>query len=64
MAKTYESEMVNAAHHGRTGRPSFQRWFEGGDGVYVDLLEVTISPSIGVVRWYKAFEGSCQIKSG
>ena len=30
----------------------------------VNLLEVTISPSVGVVGRYKAFEGSCQIKSG
>ena len=29
-----------------------------------DLLEVTVSPSVGIVGWYEAFESSCQIKSG
>ena len=30
----------------------------------VDLLEVTVSPRVGIVGRYEAFEGSCQIKSG
>ena len=32
--------------------------------VLVDLFEVAVSPSVGVVGRYEAFESSCQIKSG
>ena len=35
-------------------------WDDAGS-VLVDLLEVTVSPSVGIVRRYKAFESSCQI---
>ena len=39
-------------------------WDDAGS-VLVDLLEVTVSPSVGIDgRRYKAFESSCQIKSG
>ena len=30
----------------------------------VDLFQVSVSPSVGIVRRHEAFEGSCQIKSG
>ena len=32
--------------------------------VLVDLFEVTVSPRVGVVGRYEAFESSCQIESG